>query len=71
MIFGDGDGVVFIGFARALDVVAHELAHGVTQFTSGLLYTNESGALNEHFSDVFGTTISQWASKETPTAPTG
>lgn len=65
MTFGDGDGVIFIGFARSLDVVAHELAHGVTQFTSGLIYRNQSGALNEHFSDVFGTAITQWANGET------
>jgi len=66
MTFGDGDGVIFSGFARSLDVVAHELAHGVTQYASGLIYKNESGALNEHFSDVFGTSITQWANKETP-----
>ena len=66
MTFGDGDGVIFSGFARSLDVVAHELAHGVTQFASGLIYKNESGALNEHFSDVFGTAITQWVNKERP-----
>lgn len=66
MTFGDGDGVIFSGFARSLDVVAHELAHGVTQFTSGLVYKNEPGALNEHFSDVFGTAITQWANRESP-----
>lgn len=66
MIFGDGDGEIFEGFPRSLDVVAHELAHGVTQFTSGLIYENESGALNEHFSDVFGTTITQWCKGESP-----
>lgn len=66
MTFGDGDGVIFSGFARSLDVVAHELAHGVTQFTSGLIYQKESGALNEHFSDVFGSAVTQWAAGETP-----
>jgi Zn-dependent metalloprotease len=66
MTFGDGDGVIFTGFARSLDVVAHELAHGVTQFTSALVYENESGALNEHFSDVFGTAITQWAAGARP-----
>jgi Zn-dependent metalloprotease len=66
MTFGDGDGVIFSGFARSLDVVAHELAHGVTQFTAALVYKNQPGALNEHFSDVFGTAISQWASGEAP-----
>lgn len=39
----------------ALDIVAHELTHGVTQFTSGLIYRNESGALNEAFSDIMAT----------------
>jgi Zn-dependent metalloprotease len=66
MTFGDGDGVIFTGFTRSLDVVAHELAHGVTQFTSALAYQGESGALNEHFSDVFGTSITQWAAEESP-----
>jgi len=41
-------------FAGALDVVAHELSHGVTRFTSNLIYRNESGALNEAFSDMMG-----------------
>ncbi len=66
MTFGDGDGVIFSGFARSLDVVAHELAHGVTQYAAGLVYQDEAGALNEHFSDVFGTAITQWVSKESP-----
>ncbi len=66
MTFGDGDGTIFSGFARSLDVVAHELAHGVTQYTSQLVYQDESGALNEHFSDVFGSAITQWANDESP-----
>lgn len=61
MTFGDGDGRVFVGFARSLDVVAHELAHGVTQYTAMLEYRNQSGALNEHLSDVWGSAITQWA----------
>ncbi|MDH3771066.1 MAG: M4 family metallopeptidase, partial [Nitrospirota bacterium] len=59
MTFGDGDGIIFTSFARSLDVTAHELAHGVTQFTANLDYYSQSGALNEHFSDVFGTVITQ------------
>jgi Zn-dependent metalloprotease len=43
--------------AGAIDVVGHELTHGVTQFTSDLIYQNESGALNEAFSDIMGTSI--------------
>lgn len=56
---GDGDGTIFVNFAKSLDVVAHELAHGVTQFTANLDYFSQSGALNEHFSDVFGSVITQ------------
>lgn len=41
----------------ALDVVGHEVTHGVTQFTAGLIYAGESGALNESISDIFGTLI--------------
>ena len=59
MTFGDGDGSIFTSFARSLDVTAHELAHGVTQFTADLEYYSQSGALNEHFSDVFGAVITQ------------
>lgn len=65
MTFGDGDGEIFVSFAKSLDVVAHELAHGVTQFTAGLEYYSQSGALNEHFSDVFGTAITQYDLNQT------
>ena len=66
MTYGDGDGVTFIGFADALDVVAHELTHGVTQFTTpgGLDYVGQSGALNESISDVFGSVVKQWKLKQ-------
>ncbi|MGU9538778.1 M4 family metallopeptidase [Clostridium tepidum] len=57
MFFGDGDGVFFKPFARALDVVGHELSHGVTNKESNLKYEKESGALNESFSDIMGTAI--------------
>ena len=65
MAFGDGDGVNFQNFVRALDVTGHELTHGVVQYTANLEYKGQSGALNEHFADVFGTAIKQWAAKET------
>lgn len=58
MIFGDGDGENF-NSATSLDIVAHEYAHGVTRYASSLKYYNESGALNESFSDIFGTLIEQ------------
>ncbi len=59
LTFGDGDGTIFVNFANSLDVVAHEFAHGVTQFTADLDYYSQSGALNESFSDVFGSAITQ------------
>jgi Zn-dependent metalloprotease len=65
MVFGDGDGTIFVGFAGSLDVVAHELGHGVTQFTANLNYEGQSGALNEHFSDVIGAVVTQTFSGET------
>jgi len=55
MFYGDGDGIFFDYFAGGLDVVAHELTHGVTSFTSDLEYQDEPGALNEAFSDIMGT----------------
>ena len=64
MVYGDGDGQIFERFTIALDVIAHELAHGVTQFEAGLIYQNQSGALNEHFSDVFGSLVKQYAKKQ-------
>jgi Zn-dependent metalloprotease len=64
MAYGDGDGKVFRGFTASLDVVAHELTHGVQAFTSNLVYRGQSGALNEHFADVFGALVRQWARKE-------
>ncbi len=59
MTYGDGDNREFKDFASAVDVVAHELMHGVTQFLANLEYRSQSGALNEHFSDVFGTIVKQ------------
>ena len=59
MVFGDGDGQLFNRFTAALDVIGHELAHGVTEDESGLVYMFEPGALNEHLSDVFGSLIKQ------------
>ncbi len=66
MAFGDGDGNNFIGFANSIDVIAHELMHGITQFIANLQYYSQSGSLNEHFSDVFGTIIKQKILNQTP-----
>lgn len=65
MAYGDGDGVLFRPFTRSLDVIGHELTHGVQSFTSNLRYFAQSGALNEHFADVFGILVRQWKSGET------
>jgi Zn-dependent metalloprotease len=64
MVFGDGDNIVFVGFTKALDVIGHELTHGVTQFTAALEYKTQSGALNESFSDVFGSLVKQYHNEE-------
>lgn len=65
MVFGDGDGVYFHGFTGSVDVIAHELAHGMTQHTAGLTYVGQSGALNESASDVWGAMVRQWTRGET------
>ena len=51
MVFGDGNGSYFNTLA-SLDIIAHEFGHGVTGNSAGLIYRNESGALNEAFSDI-------------------
>ena len=61
MIYGDGDRKLFNRFTAAIDVIAHELVHGVTQYAAGLGYTGETGALNEHISDAFGILIKQYS----------
>ncbi|WP_436408296.1 M4 family metallopeptidase [Agromyces zhanjiangensis] len=61
MVFGDGDGEVFRGFTQSISVIGHELAHGVTEMTARLRYRDQSGALNEHVSDVFGALTEQYA----------
>ncbi|MDP9221725.1 MAG: M4 family metallopeptidase, partial [Actinomycetota bacterium] len=60
MVFGDGDGELFQRFTRSLDVIGHELTHGVTQDEAGLAYLGQSGALNESISDVFGSLVKQY-----------
>jgi len=65
MVFGDGDGEIFTDFTASLDVIAHELTHGVTEYTANLEYHNQSGALNESISDVFGSLVKQWTLTQT------
>jgi Zn-dependent metalloprotease len=63
MVFGDGK--VFDRFTKSLDVIGHELTHGVTEHEAGLQYLNQSGALNESISDVFGVLVKQYTLGQT------
>jgi Zn-dependent metalloprotease len=71
MVYGDGDEDlpvserIFNRFTIALDVIGHELTHGVMQYESALFYSGQSGALNESFSDVFGSLVKQYINKQT------
>lgn len=65
MMYGDGDGKYFNRFTACLDVIAHELTHGVSQYSAAFNYVGQSGALSEHFSDVFGVLVKQYAKKQT------
>jgi Zn-dependent metalloprotease len=62
MVFGDGDNELFNRFTIDLDVIGHELTHGVTEVETGLVYWGQAGALNESISDVFGSLVKQYAS---------
>ena len=68
MVFGDGDGEVFNRFTTPVDIIGHELTHGVTQFEAGLVYFSQPGALNESLSDVFGSLVKQFAATPPQTA---
>ncbi|MER6127475.1 M4 family metallopeptidase [Streptomyces sp. NPDC001795] len=65
MVFGDGDNEIFLDFTIPVDVIGHELTHGVTQYTANLAYFGQSGALNESISDVFGSLIKQYTLGQT------
>ena len=60
MYFGDGDGQLLTDTTKGLDVIGHELTHGVTQYEADLTYSGQSGALNESISDVFGSLVKQY-----------
>jgi PKD repeat protein len=60
MTYGDGNGSTFTPLT-AIDITGHEIAHGLTSNTSNLVYANESGALNESFSDIFGVAVESFA----------
>lgn len=65
MVYGDGDGELFNRFTKSVDVIGHELTHGVTQYEANLIYFGEAGAINESFSDVFGSLVKQRIKKQT------
>lgn len=71
MVYGDGDENLPVGerlfnrFTIAIDVIGHELTHGVTQFEAKLVYSFQPGALNESMSDVFGSLVKQYQKGQT------
>jgi Zn-dependent metalloprotease len=65
MVYGDGDGQLFQRFTISVDVIGHEFTHGITQYEAALEYQDQSGALNEHMSDVFGSLVKQYSLKQT------
>jgi Zn-dependent metalloprotease len=64
MTYGDGDGTNFTPLVT-LDIAGHEITHGVTERTAGLVYEREPGALNESMSDVFGAMVERYTKGET------
>ncbi len=60
MVYGDGNGVDSIELGKDLDVTVHELSHAVTDSESDLIYSGESGGLNESFSDIFAGVCESW-----------
>jgi Zn-dependent metalloprotease len=65
MVYGDGDGELFQRFTKCIDIIGHELTHGVVQYEAGLQYYGEPGALNESFADVFGALVKQRIKNQT------
>ncbi len=65
MSYGDGDGRTS-GPLTALDIAGHEIAHGLTERTAGLIYRGESGGLNEAMSDIMGAGLEWYASQKNP-----
>ena len=67
MVYGDGDQEQFDRFTKCIDVIGHELGHGVTEHEAGLIYWGQPGALNESMSDVFGSLVKQYYFNHTAT----
>lgn len=59
-----GDGVYPRDAVVSLDALGHEIAHGVNKYTAGLMYRNESGAINESLSDIWGAMVEYFAAPE-------
>ncbi|MCI5057258.1 MAG: PKD domain-containing protein [Flavobacteriales bacterium] len=68
MTYGDGDASA--NPVVSIDVEGHEISHGLIEFTAGLIYASESGALNESFADIFGTCVDFYA-RTTPVPNSG
>ena len=64
MVYGDGDGDLFDRFTKCLDIIGHELTHGIVQFEANLAYEGQAGALNESFADVFGSLVKQYKNRQ-------
>jgi len=64
MLYGDGDGQLFVDFTNGNDVIGHELTHGVTQHGLQLTYADDAGGLNESISDCFGSMFRQWEANQ-------
>ena len=64
MLYGDGDGSIFVDFTSGNDVIGHELTHGVTQHSLQLAYSGDAGGLNESISDCFGSMFRQWEANQ-------
>ncbi|MDE9500023.1 M4 family metallopeptidase, partial [Xenorhabdus bovienii] len=64
IVFGDGDGKYFNRFSSSIDIIAHELTHGVIESEANLFYAYQSGALNESIADVFGIMVKQYANNQ-------
>jgi hypothetical protein len=69
MEYGDGDGFYYYPYT-SLDITAHEMGHGIDDFTANLTYSKESGALSEGFSDIWGASIEHWAAPNDPNKQT-
>jgi Zn-dependent metalloprotease len=69
MTYGDGDGSTFTPLTT-IDICGHEMTHGVTERTANLTYANESGALNESWSDIMGSMVELYADGGTVSANT-